>query len=113
MIRHNNYFRTRWDIFVMLLAVYNCVSIPYTVAFEPTVTAGFNAWERLVDCIFGTDIILNFRTTFLHSKTGIEIGDFKGVAFGYVKGGRFFIDLAASIPFDLLIETFDTSANHK
>lgn len=33
-MRHNSRFRLRWDLLVIFLALYNCVSIPFEVAFE-------------------------------------------------------------------------------
>lgn len=93
-----------WDLIVMLLAIYNCVSIPFAVAFEPETSAGFEAWERILDVLFGLDVIFNFRTTFVNSKTGLEITDPKKIALNYTKSGRLFVDLSASIPFELLFE---------
>ena len=102
-----------WDLYVMLLALYNCISIPFTVAFEPDQIDAYNAWERIVDVCFGLDIALNFRTTYINEKTGFEICDNKTVALNYIKSGRFFVDLAASIPFELLIEAGDSNASNK
>ena len=34
-LRHNDNFRMRWDMYVMILAIWNCISIPFDVAFEP------------------------------------------------------------------------------
>jgi hypothetical protein len=35
MVNHNNKWRMRWDLYVMLLAIWNCISIPFEVAFSP------------------------------------------------------------------------------
>lgn len=51
--------------------------------------------------MFFLDIIINFRTTFLHYKTGEEVCDAKDIAKEYIKG-RFWIDLLASIPMDTI-----------
>lgn len=32
-LRYNENFRIRWDMFVMLLALWNCISIPFMVSF--------------------------------------------------------------------------------
>ncbi len=87
----------------MLLAIYNCLMIPFVVAFEPENSEALNGWERFVDVSFGLDIIVNFRCTFVNEKTGFEICSNKKVAMNYITTGRFFVDLAASIPFELLI----------
>ena len=38
MLRISDPFRVRWDLFVMTLAIYNCVAIPFHLAFHPPVT---------------------------------------------------------------------------
>lgn len=50
--------------------------------------------------IFHTDIILNFRTTFVSVK-GEVVSDSKLIALNYLRGW-FVVDLLAAIPFDHL-----------
>jgi hypothetical protein len=59
-----------------------------------------NIWERFLDVAFGFDLLLNFRTTYINSKTGFEVTDAKRIALTYIVTGRFFIDLGASLPLD-------------
>lgn len=56
------------------------------------------------------DLVVNFRTTFIHKKTGNEIVSPKEIAFSYLKG-RFWIDLLATIPFDTFAEIVFGSKN--
>jgi len=35
MVRVNDPRKTNWDLFVITLAVYNCFSIPFEIAFAP------------------------------------------------------------------------------
>jgi len=113
LIRHNDPFRLRWDLFIILLVVWNCISIPFNVAFSANVSWDDSTLitivERAIDICFFADIIINFRTTFVNSKTRTEIIDSKGIAINYVVYGRFFVDLAASIPFELLYSSFSSS----
>lgn len=103
IIRQNSTFRMRWDLIVCLLAVYNCCSIPLEVAFA---IEGLYIWERIVDALFLFDLILNFVTTYTNNKTGFEVFKFKMIALNYITTGRFFIDLGATIPFELILEAF-------
>lgn len=48
-------------------------------------------------------MIVNFRTTFIHKKTGNEIVYPYDIGLSYIKG-RFWIDLLATIPFDTFAE---------
>ena len=50
-----------------------------------------------------TDIIINFRTIYIDSRTDEEIRDSKKIAIRYVLYGRFGVDLLASIPLELFI----------
>jgi len=49
------------------------------------------------------DIVLNFRTTYVNSKTGTEVINSRKIMLNYAFHGRFFIDLLASIPFELIV----------
>ena len=74
--------RTNWDLFVMLLAIYNSFSIPIFIAFNPPAgeNPGMVAIDFIIDMLFMCDIVLNFRTTFVNTKTGIEISDPRVIA---------------------------------
>ena len=99
-MKHNDNYRMKWDMFVMLLALWNCISIPFDVSFEPEMSATYAAFEQFIDICFGLDIIIAFRTTFIDEKTGFEVSEGNKIAWNYVISGRFFVDLAASIPFE-------------
>ena len=96
----------RWDLYVMLLALWNCISLPFEVAFEPEKTKLYEAGERFIDICFLIDIILAFRTTYVNKKTGFEVLDSKLIAKHYVSSSQFWIDLLATIPFDDLYKIF-------
>ena len=59
--------RLKWDFFIMFVAVYQAITIPIQISFEPEF---FNSpmtktLTSLIDLIFLVDIILNFRTTYI------------------------------------------------
>jgi len=97
----------------MLLAVWNCISIPFTVAFEPGTNEIYDVFDRIIDICFAVDLLINFRTTYINIKTGFEVVDSKKIALSYIVGGRFFIDLLASIPFELLFSNLNKGGNSK
>lgn len=105
LIRSHSTWKLKWDIVIMIFAIFNCFAIPVDVAFEP----GFmDTWyflliNSVIDFIFLLDLIINFRTTFIHAKTGKEIIEPKEIAITYLEG-RFWIDLLATIPFDTFAE---------
>ena len=93
--------RMKWDIFVICLALWNVFFIPYNVAFRPSIgnTPWFLAFNYFIDIAFFFDIIVNFRTTYFNND-GDEVFVPIEIAKRYIFGGRFFIDLLASVPLD-------------
>jgi hypothetical protein len=87
--------------------------VPYHAAFtdfEETNIA-FKIINALIDVFFILDVFVNFRTSYVNSNTGEEIIDLKAIAIQYMKG-RFMIDLAASIPFDIFTLIFFNNINN-
>lgn len=105
----NNKWRERWDVIIILFAVYNCVELPIEAAYnwrEGIDTAGFTSiFNHIIDSLFLVDIILNFRTTFFLGSTGEEITEKSLIVKHYLKN-NFLIDLVSTIPFDLLYMSF-------
>jgi hypothetical protein len=99
----------RWDLYVMLLAIWNCISIPFTVSFDPDLNTLYKVSETFIDICFGLDIVIAFRTTYVNSKTGFEVVKGRQIAWNYIITGRFFVDLAASIPFEDIYIVFSTA----
>lgn len=100
MISYSSDTRLYWDCWIIILAIWNSLYIPYDIAFSPSISDNwlmifFNA---LIDFNFFIDIILTFRTTYYDSD-GEEVFDWKKIAKKYLLG-RFFIDLISTIPLD-------------
>ncbi|XP_060603869.1 potassium voltage-gated channel subfamily H member 7-like isoform X2 [Ruditapes philippinarum] len=122
IILHYSPFKAVWDWVVLILVLYTAVFTPYQTAFllneeETTMRLNRDASTRtqstdtttanplviidlIVDLMFIADILINFRTTYLHNGE-VEM-DQKKIAINYVKGW-FVIDTIAAIPFDLLL----------
>lgn len=62
--------------------------------------------DMFVDIMFIADILINFRTTYLHN--GEVVADPRKIALNYMRSW-FLIDSAAAIPFDLLLYGTGTS----
>lgn len=75
------------------------------MAFIPTYSSvGDTVSGYLIDCIFLFDILLNFRTTYINLKNGLEVFDSKAIAKNYVTQWRFYTDILSIIPFELFYE---------
>ena len=103
LFRYNENWRIYWDIFMIILALFNWFIIPVQVAFDPPEldNTATTVVDALIDFLFFIDIIIMFRTTYLDSYTGEEIIEPRRIAWNYLKG-RFWFDLLATIPIDLI-----------
>jgi hypothetical protein len=75
MFRATDPRKTRWDMIIIVFAIYNCFSIPFEIAFEPVEMelATFFIANTLIDIAFAMDIFIAFRTTFYDLETGDEV----------------------------------------
>jgi hypothetical protein len=64
MFKPNDNVKSKWDIIIIVCAIFNCLTIPLSVAFQPKFMS--QLWFRIlnfvIDFIFGVDIIISFRT---------------------------------------------------
>jgi len=102
VLLHFGRVRLIWDWTILLLVAYLSIMLPFNVAFKahhnlrPFFIADF-----FLEFIFITDILLNFRTTYINPKTGRLVAKPKKIAKNYLKHW-FALDLIATMPFDIL-----------
>ena len=77
-------FRARWDWWIILLVVYNAVSIPLEIGFEYATHPAQFAVDVVVDLFFISDIIINFRTAY-HKDDGELQLDTRAIALSYAR----------------------------
>jgi len=112
MVTQNDPRKTTWELFVIILALYNCFFIPFELSFSPPELTGveFFLLNTAIDICFGIDIFIAFRTTFYHPITGDEIRDLKIIRKNYIRG-RFAIDFLSTVPFDNLLFLITQTSN--
>ena len=112
MLRQNEPRKTKWDLVIIFLAIYNSFQIPFEIAFNPEKmkSPGFIALNTSIDLVFLMDIIVNFRTTFYDIETGDEVFDAKRTGRRYLRS-RFTIDLLSTLPFDNIAAIFTASSS--
>lgn len=93
MCRQQGSARMKWDLLIMVLAIWNCIQVPYDIAFAPhrdshplEIVA-----NQIIDFIFILDIVITFRTTYINEETGIEVTTSSKIAIQYLKGNEDFI----------------------
>lgn len=87
MVKVNDSRKTIWDLFVIVIAIWNCICIPLQICFEPETleTTTVEAANNIIDFCFAVDIIVCCRTTFYDSTTGDEVFNGKRTALFYIK----------------------------
>ncbi|PNW70128.1 hypothetical protein CHLRE_17g706900v5 [Chlamydomonas reinhardtii] len=96
--------RRYWDFFVLTLVVWTALVVPFEVGFGSINFPGGYQIERLIDACFWVDVCLNFRTAYIdHSANMVRDG--AKIAGHYIRTW-FFVDLVASIPFDVIVLWF-------
>lgn len=104
IIRNNSGFRMSWDLFVIILAIWNSFTLPIEISFTSFMffrSIGVKVFNYMIDFIFFFDILINFRTTYSSFLTGDEVKEPKAIAINYLRG-RFWIDFISCIPFELV-----------
>lgn len=96
VIDWDNPYRRAWDVLIVGAVVYLCFLTPLQIAF---VEFEYNkTFSSFLDYLFWMDILLNFRTGFIHR--GEHEKNPRKIAAHYLESW-FFIDIFASIPFEL------------
>ena len=92
-------WRMCWDIFIVLLVVFNALLLP--LQLSEVVSGTSLAFDTSLDFIFIADICLNFCTPYRHKGgSDWETRSFR-MAIQYAKGW-FLLDFASSFPIDLV-----------
>jgi len=103
-VRQNDPVKFWWDIIILIIAIFNSVTIPLTLSFdEISESLSGNSLYNFINIastvFFMLDIILQMNTTF-YDPEGEEIYDKKKIRINYLFG-MFFIDLISSLPIEL------------
>ena len=90
-----------WDLLIIVLSLMNALYVPIEIAFEID-TPPMEGINYAMDVIFLMDIAINFRTIVFDDRTNDPITNPRTIAIMYLKGGRFFVDLVASLPLEVI-----------
>jgi hypothetical protein len=96
--------KSMWDLLMVMFLLYTTFAVPYMIAFvdssDPRVLTPFDIWDIFLDCLFMTDIIINFCTAYYNQ--GEYVTDLKRIALNYITSW-FPLDFAGSFPFDKVV----------
>eukprot|EP00931_Biecheleriopsis_adriatica_P082729 TRINITY_DN5617_c0_g2_i1.p1 TRINITY_DN5617_c0_g2~~TRINITY_DN5617_c0_g2_i1.p1 ORF type:complete len:753 (+),score=134.51 TRINITY_DN5617_c0_g2_i1:50-2308(+) len=97
LIPYDSTFRMAWDIMIMIVLLYLCISLPFEIGFQQI--PELQALDVVVDIMLLVDIVLNFFTSYLENDCMVTSSS--KVAMHYLRTW-FLFDAVASIPWDLL-----------
>ena len=89
----------RWDLFMLILIVYSCISVPFRFGMDHDAEGGWLYFEAGVSLCFITDIVLVFNTAYVEGDRLIL--DRARIRTAYLRGW-FIIDVLSSLPLELL-----------
>ena len=98
-------FRRRWDALIIMLIVYGCIVLPLRLTWGNGTMGPLFAVDLVIDCLFLTDIWLNFNTGF---DDGGILEMRRGAVRRHYLRSWFAFDLLASLPLDLVSLTEGT-----
>jgi hypothetical protein len=97
-----------WELFIIVCAIYNTITVPLTFAFEEIAdlfknpdrygeTGALYWFDLFVDAIYFVDIVTSFLTSYLDTRSGDEIKSPKRIAMNYLNNG-FLLDFISVLP---------------
>ena len=93
--------RLMWDIMLLVIILYQALTVPYFICFEDFYPPGMMLIEILINIIFFMDLLICFNTGFY--RKGYLILKHKPIACEYLKMW-FWIDVIATFPYSWLFE---------
>lgn len=94
-------FSSFWDIYITLILVFSCMTVPYRLALIKEDSTSWKFINWFVDVCFLMDITISFNKASFDENYEL-ITDRKLIAFDYFQGW-FIIDIVAIIPFDIIL----------
>ncbi|GBG29325.1 Potassium channel KAT1 [Hondaea fermentalgiana] len=109
IIPWDSQFRRAWDFVAVCFVMYLSFKVPISVAFDDAWK--FPKWfDKVMDAYFVTDILLNFRTGYVHC--GHHITDPALIREHYMHRW-FWVDVIATIPFETIFQGLMGSSARK
>ncbi|KAK9141916.1 hypothetical protein Syun_011316 [Stephania yunnanensis] len=98
-----------WQMFLVVLVIYSAWASPFELAFKQVSIGALLPVDLVVDAFFAFDIILTFFVAYLDKSTYLLVDDPKKIAKRYITKLWFFMDVASTLPFQLIYKIFTGS----
>ena len=94
-----------WDLFIGILIFYSVVIIPYRIGFDVEASSGAQAFDGVIDTLFGIDLIMCFFVAYSHPDIDdVLITNKQKIGTRYLLSW-FIVDFASTFPFDVVATT--------
>jgi len=107
LIDPNCPFMRKWDITAICMLLFVMVVTPFEVAFLTTALNGLFFINRLIDCYFIVDMVLQCFLMYRDEEKGVTVKEHDLILKRYFKCW-FWIDLASILPFDIMGVAMDS-----
>ncbi|CAI2360541.1 unnamed protein product [Moneuplotes crassus] len=104
IIRANSKWKAIFDIVMLILVAYSCVTSIFYVAFASPSKVFHIVFDWIVEAAFIFDMLFNFCQEYIDSETHEPVSKHKKIIKRYVFKGWFFIDFASVFPFALIFQ---------
>ena len=104
IIRHDAGWKSVFDVVILLLVGYSCITSLYYVAFISPVNFFHVLFDWIVEAAFYTDLLMNFITEYVDPTSRKPVREIKDIAINYMTGW-FIIDILSVFPFNSFMET--------
>lgn len=100
-----------WQTFLVVLVVYSAWVSPFELAFKKVATGSLLPVDLVVDAFFALDIVLTFFVAYLDKSTYLLVDDHKKIAVRYLTSLWFPMDVASTLPFQVIYRIFTGKMN--
>ncbi|KAJ0985595.1 hypothetical protein J5N97_003951 [Dioscorea zingiberensis] len=100
-----------WQVFLVVLVIYSAWASPFELAFKKVDFGPLLVIDLIVDSFFAIDIIISFFVAYLDSSTFLLVDDPKKIAIRYLTRPWFVMDVASTLPFQIIYRILTGKAN--
>uniref|UniRef100_A0A1D1XE70 Potassium channel n=1 Tax=Anthurium amnicola TaxID=1678845 RepID=A0A1D1XE70_9ARAE len=100
-----------WQMFLIILVIYSAWVSPFELAFQHVASGSLLYPDLVVDTFFAIDIIVTFVVAYLDNSTYLLVDDPKKIALRYITRLWFPMDVASTIPFQIVYRIFTGKKN--
>lgn len=58
----DSHFKSIWDLLAFILIIYQSITLPFKICFEPDLPSEMYYFDLMQDLFFMVDILVNFQT---------------------------------------------------